>query len=170
MSEESLSEGAVGTITIGRRWITWSLNGASSSSVAFVVAQIANRNELYWVAAHIKREKTFAFAEFLSHYAANLPYHLPRDHDGRQTNSNLNARKRDSMSAPQVTLDTTTFHVDCPAPHCERVATTNDFVVSESPWTTVEIVCPDGHRYSTQLSSPANPGGQPEIRFGLKVA
>lgn len=74
------------------------------------------------------------------------------------------------MSAPQATLDATTFQFDCPAPHCEQVATTNEFVVFECPWTTVEIVCPDGHRYSTQLASPTNPGDQPEIRFGLKVA
>jgi hypothetical protein len=75
------------------------------------------------------------------------------------------------MSADDPTvISATALQFACPAPHCERVATTQDSGVSEGQWTKVEIVCPDGHRYSTHISTNAGPGSQPDVRFGVKVA
>ena len=75
------------------------------------------------------------------------------------------------MSTDDPTVITATeLQVACPAPHCERVATTQGLGVSEGPWTRVEIVCPNGHRYSTQIANNAPPDVQPDVRFGVKVA
>jgi hypothetical protein len=80
-------------------------------------------------------------------------------------------REDDEMSADDPTvINATALQIACPAPHCERVATTQGLGVSDGLWTRVEIVCPDGHRYSTQISTNAAPGSQPDARFGVKVA
>ncbi len=75
------------------------------------------------------------------------------------------------MSADDPTvIEAAALQIACPAPHCERVATTQGSGVSDGLWTKVEIVCPDGHRYATQISANASPGSQPDVRFGVKVA
>jgi hypothetical protein len=75
------------------------------------------------------------------------------------------------MSADDPTvMNATALQIDCPAPHCECVATTQGLGVSDGLWTTVEVVCTNGHRYSTQMSINATPGTQPDVRFGVRVA
>jgi hypothetical protein len=74
-----------------------------------------------------------------------------------------------STDDPTV-INAASLQIACPAPCCERVATTQGLGVSEGPWARVEIVCPDGHRYSTQIATNTPPGVQPDVRFGVKVA
>jgi hypothetical protein len=115
-------------------------------------------------------EEILDSAAFGSHLAADDPIIL----DPTATvmpKSKPKRREDDEMSADDPTvIHATALQIACPAPHCERVATGQGSGVSDGLWTRVEILCPDGHRYSTQISTNTPPGSQPDARFGVKVA